>query len=71
MNSNKLIYSLLVFMIIFNIKILSRINLFIFLILVFLKLFYLLNPTNLWTVCVDDSLTPKQESFQYEYFENK
>ena len=36
MNSNKLIYSLLVFMIIFNIKILSRIILIIFLILLVL-----------------------------------
>ena len=71
LNTSSLIYSLFILMIIFNIKILSRLNLIILLVVILFKLFFLVNPINLWTVCIDNSNTPLQDSFQYEYFENR
>lgn len=71
LKTSSLIYSLFILMIIFNIKILSRLNLIILLVLILFKLFFLVNPINLWTVCIDNSNTPLQDSFQYEYFENR
>ena len=35
-----------------------------------LKVFFILNPQNLWLVCVNDDSTPIQNSFEYEYFDS-
>ena len=35
-----------------------------------LKIFFILNPQNLWSVCVIDDSTPIQNSFEYEYFDS-
>ena len=35
-----------------------------------LKFFFILNPQNLWLVCVNDDSTPIQNSFEYEYYDS-
>ena len=35
-----------------------------------LKFFFILNPQNLWLVCVNDDSTPIQNSFKYEYYDS-
>ena len=35
-----------------------------------LKVFFILNPQNLWLVCVNDDSTPIQNSFEYDYFDS-
>jgi len=35
-----------------------------------LKFFIILNPQNLWLVCVNDDSTPIQNSFEYEYIDS-
>ncbi len=71
LNTSSLIYLLFILMIVFNMKTLSRLNLIIFTVLILFKLFFLVNPINLWSVCIDSSKTPQQDSFQYEYFDNQ
>ena len=71
LNTSSLIYLLFILMIVFNMKILSRLNLIIFAVVILFKLFFLVNPINLWSVCIDSSKTPQQDSFQYEYFDNQ
>ena len=34
------------------------------------KFFFILNPQNLWLVCVNDDSTPIQNSFKYEYYDS-
>ena len=49
-----------------NLKICS-----IFFITIFiLKVIFILNPPNLWSICVDDSSTPIQSRFNYEYIDS-
>lgn len=35
------------------------------------KLIITFNNGTMWSICINDQLTPTQESFKYEYFENK
>lgn len=43
----------------------------IFFITIFiLKVIFILNPPNLWSICVDDSSTPIQSRFNYEYIDS-
>jgi hypothetical protein len=64
----------ILFLIIF-LLILKKINnkntlIFLVIFLIF-KLFITFNNNNMWSICVNDELTPVQNSFEYEYFENK
>ncbi len=47
-----------------------KISLVLFSILFFVKVFFILNPPDLWSVCIRDSSTPVQNSFSYEYYES-
>ncbi|MFL2658799.1 MAG: hypothetical protein ACJ0GT_00085 [Candidatus Actinomarina sp.] len=43
----------------------------IFFITIFIfKVIFILNPPNLWSICVDDSSTPIQSRFNYEYIDS-
>ena len=41
-----------------------------FAVIFLLKFFFILNPQNLWLVCVNDDSTPIQNSFEYEYYDS-
>ena len=41
-----------------------------FLIIFFFKVFFIFNPLNLWSVCVNDTSTPIQTTFNYEYIDS-
>ena len=41
-----------------------------FLIIFIFKVFFVFNPPNLWSICVDDRSTPVQSSFDYEYIDS-
>jgi len=41
-----------------------------FLIIFFFKVFFIFNPSNLWSICVDDTSTPIQTTFNYEYIDS-
>jgi hypothetical protein len=47
-----------------------KISYLFFSILFLFKVFYLVSPPNLWLICVDDSSTPVQSSFTYEYYDS-
>jgi hypothetical protein len=47
-----------------------KISYVFFSILFLFKVFYLVSPPNLWLICVDDSSTPVQSSFTYEYYDS-
>ena len=42
-----------------------------FFIIFFFKVLFILNPPNLWSVCVSDNSTPVQTTFNYEYIDSK
>ncbi len=46
-------------------------NIILFIIILLIKGFFILNTSNLWNVCVQDTYTPKQTNFDFEYFESK
>tara|TARA_B100000900_G_scaffold330232_1_gene290737 strand:+ start:2263 stop:4260 length:1998 start_codon:yes stop_codon:yes gene_type:complete len=47
-----------------------KICLVFFLIIFIFKVIFVFNPPNLWSICVDDSSTPVQSSFDYEYIDS-
>ena len=47
-----------------------KISYLFFSILFLFKVFFLVSPPNLWLICVDDSSTPVQSSFTYEYYDS-
>lgn len=47
-----------------------KISYLFFSILFFVKVFFLVSTPNLWLICVDDSSTPVQNSFTYEYYDS-
>ena len=47
-----------------------KISYLFFSILFFVKVFFLVSAPNLWLICVDDSSTPVQNSFTYEYYDS-
>ncbi len=47
-----------------------KISYLFFSILFLFKVFFLVSPPNLWLICVDDSSTPVQNSFTYEYYDS-
>ena len=47
-------------------------NILFFIIIFFLfKIFISFVNNNMWTVCVNDDLTPSQNTFEYEYFNSR
>ncbi len=69
-NIDKLIYFLIFLFIIFNIKKLTRLNLYFLMLFLLFKVFFIFNGLNLWNVCVEDTTTPKQSNFTFEYYES-
>jgi hypothetical protein len=47
-----------------------KISFLFFSILFMLKFFIIVNPPNLWLICVDDNSTPIQSNFIYEYYDS-
>ena len=47
-----------------------KISLLFFSSLFVVKIFFIVSPPNLWLICVDDSSTPVQSSFIYEYYDS-
>ena len=57
--------------VVMNIQKVTKPNIILFILILLLKGFFLLNTSYLWNVCVQDSYTPKQTNFDFEYFESK
>ena len=47
-----------------------KISFLFFSILFIVKIFIIVNPPNLWLICVDDNSTPIQSNFIYEYYDS-
>jgi len=69
-NEKKNILSLIIFLII--LKNINKNNALIFgIIFLIFKLSISFYNNNMWSICVNDQLTPSQNSFEYEYYEKK
>jgi hypothetical protein len=69
-NEKKSILSLIIFLII--LKNMNKNNALIFgIIFLIFKLSVSFYNNNMWSICVNDQLTPSQNSFEYEYYEKK
>jgi len=69
-NEKKNILSLIIFLII--LKNINKKNALIFgIIFLIFKLSISFYNNNMWSICVNDQLTPSQNSFEYEYYEKK
>lgn len=47
-----------------------RLSVVFFSCIFFVKIYVLINPLNLWSVCVVDTSTPVQQQFEYEYIDS-
>ena len=47
-----------------------KISILFFISIFFVKIYFLFNPLNLWSVCVVDTSTPTQQQFEFEYFDS-
>ena len=68
-NINRLVYFLIFIFIIFNIKQLTNLNLLFLIFFLLFKVYFIFNSLNIWNVCVEDSTTPVQSNFTFEYYE--
>jgi len=68
---NNLFFSLVFIFLVINIQKITKLNYLLFIVIFFIKGFFLLNTSILWNVCVQDTYTPKQTNFDFEYFESK
>ena len=57
--------------VVMNIQKVTKPNIILFILILLFKGFFLLNTSYLWNVCVQDSYTPQQTNFDFEYFESK
>lgn len=68
-NINRLVYFLIFIFIIFNIKQLTNLNLLFLIVFLLFKVYFIFNSLNIWNVCVEDTTTPVQSNFTFEYYE--
>tara|TARA_B100002019_G_scaffold104047_3_gene89547 strand:- start:994 stop:2985 length:1992 start_codon:yes stop_codon:yes gene_type:complete len=68
-NINRLVYFLIFIFIIFNIKQLTTLNLLFLIFFLLFKVYFIFNSLNIWNVCVEDTTTPVQSNFTFEYYE--
>ena len=66
-----LFFTLVFIFVVINIQKVTKYNILLFVIIFLIKGFFLLNTSSLWNVCVQDTYTPKQSNFDFEYFESK